>query len=528
MVTELRQSGRHILLLLAAAGLILLQACAAPKGTTAPKKIADRPLIAGPHLDGDAYAGLRGLDEADIVVTDVTVSSSASNTKFKIVVGPDYVLEDRPLSRALYDFRYRRFLEIDLNSREFTNTSLYGMFHTRWAFLQNNLITEALAGQHGSDKQPALSRYWIEGALGIAYPGAIAFESMTQPSLAIQREGGSLTAVAENTTVATANFNGQSFPTAAHAKSFAAWLVWSMRIHPRLASMIAGEGAVPLALTLYRREPYMDFVGGVLETTTLQLEGVSRSRGRLDATLGLVSKPPAWPPYIPEAIATLMVNAALGSAAGGPIDDAVYADVIRALLGSGKRLDAVLVAVRASYPYDGCSDRQLSPDLCDAASQAWKAAWEDSTGILFADALALGQNGDHTAAAKALIALRGKASNNGDILEVMIANELVEAKRSSKVDPELSNEYARLQHTFTAAIVESPYNAAIYRDFYNYLLVATADSNIDDSYIAPTKAQAVMDLARSLPVRRIPKIVTYATTVENSVADDFRDMFPTY
>ena len=141
-------------------------------------------------------------------------------------------------------------------------------------------------------------------------------------------------------------------------------------------------------------------------------------------------------------------------------------------------------------------------------------------------AFAAGGTDAYAESARELITLRPLAVVRPDILEIMIANNLVDAKRTSQLDEDLEAEFAALGGTFEKAFVADPYNPARYRDYSNYLLVSAPGQM--RQYLAPLVSFFVMDLARVLPDRHVPSIVASTTELEEEIARDFPVLFPEF
>ncbi|MEQ8369044.1 MAG: hypothetical protein RIE31_00460 [Alphaproteobacteria bacterium] len=123
-------------------------------------------------------------------------------------------------------------------------------------------------------------------------------------------------------------------------------------------------------------------------------------------------------------------------------------------------------------------------------------------------------------------ALRGQRPARPDILETSIANMLVEGHKAGQLDDAQEQAFTHLPQTFLRIFTADPYNPARYRDFYNYLHAAVTET--DDTYFVHPRSYAVIDLARALPDRRMPAIISSFTEQEARIAADFPLHFPAY
>lgn len=224
-----------------------------------------------------------------------------------------------------------------------------------------------------------------------------------------------------------------------------------------------------------------------------------------------------------ESMGALMAAAARGEAPNGPVTGEEYLAQLQELGRKGKALDVALLAMHASF---GCDAEGVKPAICDQAmSELSKVIKEESVVALVA-ALRKDGEGQHAEAAQDLIKLESKNVERPDILAIMIANSIVEAKKNDQLDDELTRRFERLPATFETVFGHDPYVPSRYRDFYNYLHAAT--DGIDESYFVYIKAYPVIDFARTIPERVIPPIVSAISDMERRVANDFPAHFPVF
>lgn len=480
---------------------------------------------AGMHLSGDEYLALRSSPASDVVTFTVAQSGPNENRSLEVTLGSDFAVETQGHKTTVYDFRFRRVLRVDQSARSFENHSLFAEFDVRWRFLLNHLSTLLIASEVVLQEPLALSRFWVEQDLGVTYPAEMALERLPAPKVSFATQGSRLTADVEGSTVATAEIGAQRFPDERYRSSFAAWLTWSVRMYPAIAIALSQERGFPVSIDLSKRTLQEGIDGTAVSNIRLKLSGFATTPGKLDAVRGFQSLTPSWPPRFPESIAALMVAAAQGTAPGGPRSDASYVEEINQLSGRNDHLDAVLLSLHAILPYDGCQDATLSPALCATAIGALQAAAQDRDARFLFQALGLGRSKRHLEAADALTTLRSPQLTRGHVLENLIANELVEAKRNKQLGENAQWRFDQLHQAFEQAIQADPYNPALYRDFANYLSVAT--STLEEHYDT-RRTQLPLDLARALPERRMPLMVRQATEREAKIAAEYPALFPQY
>lgn len=484
--------------------------------------------LAGPHLDGNAYAGLRSTEPQDAVFFRVSTVSQKTSSQRNVIVGPDYVLERSDDAFLLYDFRFRRLLTIDPSAQSFTNASLYGHTLTRFTFLQNHLGTAGVGIAMGLF-DPSLGsaiRFVNEHFNGISFPRPVAAKHLTAPTLQITRKGQTLTGILGSTEILSVMLSSVPFPSKAHSKTFRAWLTWSGPVHPQTANVISETGRFPSRITTKFPTEFLKMDPSRSPKHELVFEELSVRPHQLNVLNGLKSSPPTWSPYLPTSLAQLMVNAARGTAAGGPVPDSKYIADIKKLSDSGRHLDAVLLSLHASHPYDGCQGQQREHEICKSLTDAINKGREDQNVRRFFAGVIADGNKKHRQALQILTPLRGLDLSRPDILEFTITNALVEAKKSSQLDEKLAAEFEKLPQTYERILSVDPYDPARYRDIFNYLYAAA--SSIPEHYQVRTSAQAVIDLAQALPNRRMPIIITQLNDSNERIAQDFSILLPVF
>ncbi len=488
-------------------------------------KAQDTP-VAGPHLSGDAYIALRGDEPHKVVAFEVETGSRTSSLVRAVEIGPDYAVETSGETRLLYDFRFRRLLTLNPGERSFLNQSLFGHARTRFSFLQNNLTTAGMgiAGGIIEGQLAGAIRFVTEHGNGMAHPAEVALFKLPRPVFALTRDDTALTGTLDGVPVLTATLTDTAFPTDDHARSFAAWLAWGGRMHPAIAKALAGSGQVPERIEFAFPEEMRTLSPSLAAQQELELRGIEIRAARFDRLRDWASKIPAWPPHLPEELAQIMVDAANGTAPGGPKTDAEFIEEMNRHMEFAKTLDAVLVGLHASHPYDGCSAEHRAQPLCASLGSVLNGARHNPhVRSLFAG-FAVEREREYRRAAAIWVELRPRVTNRVDVLDFAIANALVEAHKKSPLKGEMATAFARLPELFTRALAVDPYDPARYRDIYNYLFAAA--TGLSDRYLVPTQAHAVIDLARALPDRPMPQIITQVSDADDRIAQDFPVLFP--
>lgn len=494
----------------------------------APPAVAQNVAVAGPHLSGDAYTTLRGNEAHAIIAFEVVTNSGTSTQLRNILLGPDYVIEATDDTVTLYDFRFHRLLTLNPGLRTFSNESLFGHVRTRFLFLQNNLTMAGMGVASGlTDESLAEGiRFANEHLNGIAHPAPVAALNLPAPEFVVVRDGSDLTGMLRDTPILTAALTGIAFPTRGHAQSFAAWLAWGGRIHPGVASLIADTGRLPAQISFTFPKALQAINPGIRQSQDIAFRTFETRTMRLDALRGWTAKLQAWPPYLPDGLAQIMVNAANGTAPGGPKTDEDYIAEIGALMRAGRNLDAVLLSLHATSPLNGCQGESRALPLCGVLGAALNQAREDSDVRKLFTGFALDSQREHRRAAEIWVRLRLQPLVRKDVLDFVIANALVEAQKKSPLTGEMATAFAQLPELFERALAADPYNPARYRDIYNYLFAAA--SSLADRYQVPTHAHAVIDLARALPDRAMPDIILQVVEHDQRLTRDFPVLFPTF
>ena len=491
---------------------------------------------AGPHLDGNAYDALRSSNPVPTLTFELNAEFEGDSTRHHVTLGPDFVVEEEMDSIRVYDFRFHRTLEIDTNSGYFTNESLYAYFRARWALFQNNIFAIELLRKttERPDRPLALERFLIEHYTGIEGVQKIYKDPPPAPSVDINLQDMELVANVEGTEILRAIFGPFRFPSAAHREVFAAWLIWQVRIHPKIVRAIIEAGTLPARLQITRQ----NFEGPNLPVLGLVFDQVARSRDRLDVLSGLTPDMPDSP-HLPKKLARLMIDAARGQAPNHPPDDSVYIQNIRKLMSEGNYLDAALLSYHASFQYEGCAFEHREEPLCETVVETHRKAVGKADSVnKLVQAMHLMQERKHEQVVEMLSPFRGEVRFRPDILEFIIANEIIEARRAAEraaagtqdaaqreAALELyKDEFDRLPDTFTTALAADPYAPARYRDISNYFSVGAR--NVDERYDAFMLEHFVLDLARALPGQAMPSIIQHSTDAEARIAAEHRLLFP--
>ncbi len=480
------------------------------------------PLPGGPHLDGDAYRALRGDGPVEVLEFDASALGGNWGKTVSVTLGPDFCIEQSETHATLYDFRYRRILQISPESRTFLNDSLFGFWQMRLAFLGNNIRTAGRFVSGKTQEEKALSRFWVEQENGLDIFGDPFPDTFPLPLISVKKTEDAVSVSAVGTNVATFQRGANAFPSDSHSSSFAAWLVWSLHLHPAVAAEAKSMSMLPASIN---RIMNPKIFGDTLESN-IAITNVTRSRNGMEILSGLASAPPVWEPYIPRPLAELMLSAVQGEATNGPISDAQYLSEIEKLIAQDKVFDAWLVATNATHPYDGCPSDEFGTPLCNVADEHADAFKSDPATLGLLAALGVDQQGRHADAARLFILLRPHALERPDILEFVILNALVEGRIKEQLDGELNQELDNFLLRIETAFREDPYNPARYRDYFGY--VHAMVSEVPDNYLVRLRAYALLDLGRSLPGRRTPEMLSSIRLQEQKMERESPVHFPDY
>ncbi len=472
-------------------------------------------LLVGPHTDGDAYIALHQGADLNSMKFSVRIVDGETVRTIDVSVGSDFVIEREAAQTIVYDFRFRRRIKLQAESPDFLNQSLYGLWHQRWAFLQNNLSITGILQAASLFEKPSVERFFVEQKNGINHPQEVAFRSLPKPILKTKKKANRLEISVDKIGVAEVGFSGNRFPSLAHANTFASWLVWSLNLHPDVASLLGSKKFLPSDINKTERR-------GMDETNSVLIEFTDISSGDADFDFLASRNPelPVWKPKISAAMAELMINAARGTAPNGPLSGDEYILQLRKLQETSRPLDVFLLAIHASFE----CEQSNPPPICAIAANAIRNVAADKDVKTLLQALSKDQAGEHAAAARSMLALRSAQLQRVDILDIMIANTLVEGKNKDQLDEDLEQKFQGLPILFESAFQADPYSPNRYRDYYNYLHASV--DNTDDGYLVLTRAYPVVDIARSLPERAVPPLVEAITNVEREISQDFPIHFP--
>ena len=514
---------------------------------------------AGPHLDGDAYTGLRpaapvptlkftmDVECLDSGGQDLVLYSHAFGVqperegmrapghegRSQVTLGPDFVVSRGRYGTVVYDLRFRRVLTIGIDEQLFSNHSLYGHFRVRLKFLLNNLFTLASVTKLGVKKKGAfslpVSRFLVEHANGIFHPLAIALKHLPVAPLNVDRRAEMLVASVSNTEVLKAEYGTIGFPSAVHGRTFAAWLAWFFRIHPKLAQVFADDAAPPSSLRFIVSSMPTAMGPSSFPACSVLLSDVSRAPDRLDVLAGLASRVPAWPPILPGGLIRLMIDAVRLQAPNGPTDNATYLERIRKLAAEKRYFDALLLSAHTMASTESCTPARHDAILCETTVEAFQTTKSAGSVGTVRKAMSASSQGNHGKAAEMLISLRDRSPDRPDILEFMIANEVVEARRhslrhKSPMNEQLQKEFDGLPNTFEAALGFDPYSPARFRDISNYVRLATR--SLAQKYFWMVFETVILDLGRALPGGRVSHFFKKANARERKTAEAFPELFP--
>lgn len=485
-------------------------------------------LIAGPHLSGDEYVNLRWQEEHKTLQFDLSSDVSPSGNA-RITLGPDYVIEVGRDGTVFYDFRFRRKLAWTPSDIAMSSGSQFADWHFKWALLENNLGTSAIVQRlkttaGGETDNPSMRRFYIERNIGLSYPSAIAYEAFPTPEINEVRTKGEVGFEIDGVRVGGVVDGKLNIPSAEHSRTFAAWLAWSGRAHPKIAKLIAERQILPKTY-IRAGDPDNFALNEVIRTgETLEFSNPSEQQKSLDVMQGLSAAPPSWDVRYPEALGAQMIAAIRGEANGGPTTDEQYLAIVKRAIEEGRALDAALLAIS---PKLACDTDANDRDICGFAFEQLRTVINDPEVKVLLSGLQADQEGRHAEATQLLLPLLDRDLKERSVLEIIIANTLVEAKNNGQLEaPDLIELYGELPMIFERAFTADPYTVMWYRDFYNYLYSSV--SSVDEGYIVPLKAYSVIDIARALPERPVPPLVSAISDVERTIAQDFPTYFPGY
>ena len=95
-------------------------------------------------------------------------------------------------------------------------------------------------------------------------------------------------------------------------------------------------------------------------------------------------------------------------------------------------------------------------------------------------------------------------------------NDVVEARRNGELPPALQTFYDRAPQLFLETYRAEPYDPARYRDLFNYVQTMPKQ-DIQTNYTVMIELPAIIDLARALPRRRMPELITSLTRREDRI-----------
>lgn len=484
---------------------------------------------AGPHLSGDEYVALRPDTPVPVVKFILDIETPDGKEKWDVSLGPDYVIRHTENNSTVFDFRHQRLLTIEKSEKNFENISLYGYLLARFFRVYNNLAVFGQMRQSakGELQTPGLQRFLIEHMSGLQVPEAEFARQFPKVDLQSEQSDGKTVGRVEGAQIFIAEYGEPGFPSEDHRKTFAAWLALGVRMHPQAALALASESRMPMYVQL--AEPAGALISSSAEMLQRRFEfrNVTVSTGRVDLLANLESANPSWPPFISEDLATVMVNAARGTASGGPTSDAHYVTQIENLLEEGHIFDALLMTLHATQQYENCQTpdmNSLSPELCSLMARVVSQIGSDEQSQRYVQAVKAAGARDHLNAAQILILLRDSIIRRPDILEMFIAQEVIKAKKANQSTWLMDKEFKELPKSFLRAFKADPYNPKRYAILFEYL-ETVAQSN-EEKLIFDMKARVVLDLARVLPDRRIPSTVLSSVNFEKEIDGMFPVLMP--
>jgi len=221
-----------------------------------------------------------------------------------------------------------------------------------------------------------------------------------------------------------------------------------------------------------------------------------------------------------------MVAAARGEAQGGPRDDVDYTRRVQDLSTKGQHLDAVLISIQAAQQYDGCRNAPLSESVCSHLRPVLQEALSAEPVV----ATILSPSGPSTKLplidkAERLLPVSRTGMERPDLLDMVTLNDVVEARRNGELPPALQTFYDRAPQLFLETYCAEPYDPARYRDLFNYVQTMPKQ-DIQTNYTVMIELPAIIDLARALPRRRMPELITSLTRREDRIVQGFPALFP--
>jgi hypothetical protein len=400
--------------------------------------------------------------------------SGTAATVMTAIIADDYLDVTEGDNETIFDFKLRRAIAVDRNSRHFRNGSLYSTAAFRAFELTNrHVMLAALTAAKIATLPDNLKPFWVETELVIANP--------SQPPPQIERQtsaSGAMSFRFDGTDVVRFEPGAQAIPTPERNR-FSRALRYIVQIHPSILDDIAATGRVPATLV------YTWFAGTATTTVTLTL----RSAERFDAAFPLPAnfavemlrpEPTDRLNTALSGILPLMSKAVAGQYAGGPKTVADYQAEIGDTVGNGAAFQAVLLEFELLLQHGQASIQcPTAPAVprCYAMRELLALASGDPRTQSFVEALQF----DATNRNRAIELRQGIA--RGDLkdttaLDIMLANALSQSQKHGDAIP-----------FFLSAIRANPYVASFYKDLGDHFL---RDYRTDLAWLC-------YDLGRALP-----------------------------
>jgi hypothetical protein len=431
---------------------------------------ANAPTI-GPQANAEQVRAARPETVAATRLVFDEQRDGATPTVTTVVIADDFLQMINGTRETIYDFKLKRVISIDSNTRRFSGNSLYAAVAFR-AFERRNrsMLGATLRGGALPD---ALKPFWVESQLGITDP--------TQPRPAIETQksaDGSLSFRFEGTEVVRFVPSAQAVLGAERSR-FARASRYFIQVHPMVLDQILATGLVPGSLT------YVGIAGPTKVKVTLTL----RSIDRLDVAFPLPadfasevlrSEPADTLGTTLNGIVPQMLLAVATQYGTGPRSIADYRTMIGDAVNRGDLFQAVLLEFELMLQHGQqsvlCADAPATP-RCYSIRDVAEAARGDARAQAFLQALEVeARNPSRAIELRQGIGRTGLS--NTAALDIMLANTLSQSAKHGDALP-----------LFVAAIRANPYVASFYKDIGDHFL---RDYRMDLAWLC-------FDLGRMLP-----------------------------
>lgn len=388
-----------------------------------------------------------------------------------VVIADDFLDVTRGARRTVYDFKLRRVIELDLNARRFSSTSLYAGIAFR-VFERRNRTALGTA-LRGATLPEGMKPFWVESQLGVIDPA--------QPRPAIQNQraaDGSLTFRFEGADVVRFVPSAEAVPDAERVR-FARALRYLTQIHPTILDQILAANIVPATLT------YVGVATTAKSSVTLILKSVDRLSVEFPLAADFTSETLRNEPNDAlgsalNGIVPLMLQAVAGQYGAGARSVEASHAMIGDALGSGATFQAVLLSFELMLQHGQqavtCANAPAAP-RCYSLREVADVARGDPRAQAYLQALQI-ESQDQNRAIELRQGIARSGLTQAAALDIMLANGLSQSQKHSEALP-----------LFLSAIRANPYVASFYKDLGDHFL---RDYRTDLAWIC-------FDLGRMLP-----------------------------